>query len=127
MDPPPPPDPNQPEPLLLLFEVVVGPENSPLDVEVGTAVAPVADEGKVRAIVRYVACGVVREFQVRRYRCLLMGIGASPMRTRRRSNREGSVCRYRNLSPRRGTTQEDGVEVVPSYKEYTRCCQFDLV
>lgn len=70
MDPPPPPDPNQPEPLLLLFEVVVGPENSPLDVEVGTAVAPVADEGKVRAIVQDVACGVVREIQVRRYRCL---------------------------------------------------------
>lgn len=70
MDPPPPPDPNQPEPLLLLFEVVVGPENSPLDVEVGTAVAPVADEGKVRAIVQYVVCGVVREIQVRRYKCL---------------------------------------------------------
>jgi hypothetical protein len=50
-----------------LFEVVVGPENSPLDVEVGTAVAPVADEGKVRAIMAY---GVVREIQVRRYRCL---------------------------------------------------------
>jgi hypothetical protein len=43
------------------------------------------------------------------------------------SDREGSVCRYRNLSPRRGTTQEDGIDVVPSYEECSRCCQFDLV
>jgi hypothetical protein len=51
VEPPPPPDPNQPEPLLLVFEVVVGPEKSPLEVDVGMGVAPpVADEGKVRAM-----------------------------------------------------------------------------